>query len=68
MVTRVSKIFNHAITQLRKLFKNLRKFWTNECETGKTGTNFMDLSQFGKGFLVSHVVMSFLPHISGQHF
>ena len=46
---------NHAITQLRKIFENLREFWANERETGKTANNFMYLSQFDKVFLVSHV-------------
>ena len=45
---RVYKSCNHAITQLPKIFENLRKifenlckFWTNERKTGRTGTNFM---------------------------
>ena len=53
---------------MRKIFENLHKFWTNERKTGedkKTGINFMYLLQFNK---VSHVFMSFLPHISAQNF
>ena len=59
---RFSKSCNHAITQLGKLFENLRKFWTDERETRTTGTNFMYMSQVEKGFLVSHVLMLFLMH------
>ena len=47
---RVSSICNHEIARLRKIFENLRKLWTNECKRGKTGTNFMYLSQFDKVF------------------
>ena len=54
---RVSKSWNGAITQLSKIFNNLQKIWSNELETGKTETTFMCLSQFDKGFLVSHVLM-----------
>ena len=65
---RVSKSWNHAITQLRKIFENLRKFWTNEPKTGKTGTNFMYFSQFDQICVVSHVFMSVLLHVSAQNF
>ena len=34
-ISRVSKSCNPAITWLRKIFENLRKFWTFERETGK---------------------------------
>ena len=64
----VSKSCNHDIILLRKIFDNLRKFWTKECKTGKTGTIFMCLSQLDKVFLVSHVFMSFLRHVSAQDF
>ena len=37
---RVSKSCNHAITQLRKIFKSVRKLWTNERKPGKSGTKF----------------------------
>ena len=59
---RESKSCNHAIAQLHKIFENLRKFWTNERKTGKTGTNFMYLSQFDKVFccLVAHVLSNFI--------
>ena len=53
----VSKTCNHAITQLCKIFKDMLKFWSNERETGKTGTNFMYLSNFVIVFLVSHDFM-----------
>ena len=55
--TRVSKSCNHAITRLRKIFENLRKFWTNERETGKT--KIMYLSQFDKVFQLSQVLCNF---------
>ena len=48
---RVSKSFNHAITQLRKIFDNMRKIWTS----GQTCTNVMYFSHFDHIFLVSHV-------------
>ena len=38
MSDRVPKSCNHATTRLRKIFDTLRKFWTNEQKTGKTGT------------------------------
>ena len=47
---RVSKSCNHAITQLRKMSENLRKSLAKERKTGKTGINFMFLSQFDKVF------------------
>ena len=53
--SRVSKSCNHAITQMRKIFENKRKCWTNERKTGKTGINFMSWSAFYKVFLVLHV-------------
>ena len=64
---RVSKSCNHAITRLRKIFENLRKFWTNERETKKNGTNFIYLSQFDQAFLVSHVFDGFFTHASAQN-
>ena len=48
--SRVLKVVNHVITWLRKMFKNLRKFWTSERETETTGTSFMYLSKFDKVF------------------
>ena len=33
--------------------EKLNKFWTNEHETGKTGTDFMNLSQFDKVNILS---------------
>ena len=51
-----------------KKIVNLRTFWTKLRKTGKTGTNFMYLSQFDKVFLVSHDYMSFLTHISVKNF
>jgi hypothetical protein len=53
---------------LRKIFENLRKFWTDECKTEKNGINFRYLSQFNKVLLVSHDSMSFLTHVSAQNF
>ena len=44
------------------------QIWTNERKTRKTGTNFIYLSQFDQAFLVSHVFMSFLTHVSAQNF
>ena len=35
-ISRLSKSCNQAITQLRKVFENLRKFWTKERKTGIT--------------------------------
>ena len=48
--SRVSKSCNHAITQMRKIFENKRKCWTNERKTGKTGINFMSWSAFLQSF------------------
>ena len=58
---RVSKSCNHAITWLRKIFKNLRKFSANERETGKTITIWQGLSSFT-------CFMSFLLHVFAQNF
>ena len=56
VVQRVSKRCNHTITQLRKIFENLHKFWTQESETGKTlALIFIYLAQLDKVFLVSPV-------------
>ena len=57
-ICRVSKSWNHAITQLRKIFENLCTLWTNNRETGKTDTIFMYRSQFDKVFPVSHVFLN----------
>ena len=65
--TRVSKSCNHAITWLRKIFENLRKFWNNARKTRKNSTNFIYLSKFDEAFLVSQVFMSFLTHVSAQN-
>ena len=40
--SRVSKICNHAITRLCKIFENPHKFWTNDLETGKNGTSLIN--------------------------
>ena len=47
---RVFKRCNHAITQLRKIFVNLRKFKTNERQPGKTGKHVVYLPQFNNVF------------------
>ena len=44
-IARVSKICNHAILWLCKIFGKMWKFLTKECKAGKTGTYFMYLSQ-----------------------
>ena len=36
----------HAITRLRKIFENMRKFWTNEPQPGINGTNVVYLPQY----------------------
>ena len=38
--------------------EKLNKFWTNEHETGKTGTDFMNLSQFDIVNILSKVQLS----------
>ena len=49
--------FNAEFLKYAIMQSHLCKCWTNEHETGKFDTKFMDLSQFDKVFLVSHVFM-----------
>ena len=55
----LTEFLNAAIMQSHDCTIYLRiranKFWTIERETGKTGTNFMYLSQFDNVFNGSHV-------------
>ena len=46
-MSRVSKSCNHAITLLRKIFGNLRTFWTSESKI----VNFMYLLQINQSVL-----------------
>ena len=67
---RVSKNCNHAITWWGKIFFNQHKFRSNERKTGrrKKYTKFKYLSQFDKVFLVLHVLMAFLLHVSAPNY
>ena len=65
---RVSESCNHAITRLRKILENLRKFWNNERKKGKNVTNNMYLSQVDNVFLVSFVFNVILMHDFKQKF
>ena len=47
---RASKSLRREYACLRKMFLNLRNFFTFECKTGKTGTIFMFWMQSDKGF------------------
>ena len=66
--TRVSKSWMHAITWLRKIFENLRKFSNNERKTGTLTVISCICHNLKNLFLVSHVFMLFLPHVSAQNF
>ena len=55
---RVSKSCNHAIIWLRKLFMNLRKFWTKN-QNRKNWHQFCVFDPNWKLFLVSHVLCHF---------
>ena len=69
---RVSKSFNHAIIWLRKLFDNLRNFWTKECKTGINDTKFMYFLAIWNVFFflvymfLCHFYLMFLHQIFNQ--
>ena len=64
-VGRVSKSCNHVITQFCTMSENLRKIWANEHKIGKTGINFMFLSQFYH-FFMFNICMAFLRMTLGK--
>ena len=54
----VSKSCNHAISQLRTIFENLRKLLANERKTGKNGFTLMYMLEFNKVFSFTGFLMS----------
>ena len=66
---RVSKICNHAITQLGKIFENLRKMLINNRKIWgeKNGTNFMCVT-IGQNLSSFLVFMSQFMHVSAKFF
>ena len=64
---RFSKSCNCAVARLLKMCENIRKIVTNECQTGKNGTNFIFLSKLDKVFMLSwHFLCMSLRKIFNQ--